>query len=236
MSTPVTPVITTAGLNAIFNDQHSGLKSTISQIAIGDAGYTPSADQTELRAEKVRVTARAAREIIPRQLRVEALLDGPEELWIREIGFWLDNGVLLAVWSDPDTPLAYKSASTDLLLALDLAIDALPPDQITVQSSGPDYNMYLADPLAQITASLAHQATEQLQHRFRSEDTFRALEEKDTAIIRQIDALSQRLTNSQRQAETNRLNMLSALTTAVANQATAHLNLLFKLSEKGVIS
>lgn len=49
MSTALQPVITKAGLAAIFNATNSGFSAEITHIVVGTGNYTPSNEQKTLR-------------------------------------------------------------------------------------------------------------------------------------------------------------------------------------------
>ncbi|WP_294948238.1 phage tail protein [Sulfurivirga sp.] len=166
----IQPVITDAGLAAVFAAQNDGLAATISHMAIGDAAYTPTAARTTLGHERLRVPVHSARRADSDRIHLEALFEGTEAFWIREVGFFLEDGTLLAVWSDPSQALGYKSADVAFLLALDLTLAAMPPDSVTVNATGPDVNLYIADHLAVITAAIADQANDHLRLRFQLMD------------------------------------------------------------------
>jgi hypothetical protein len=55
---------------------------------------------------------------------------------VRELGVYLADGTLLAVWSHPTQALAYKTAGSDMLLSYDLVLSALPPNSVTVDGTG----------------------------------------------------------------------------------------------------
>jgi phage-related tail fiber protein len=58
MTTYISPVITDAGIKAIFSATRKGLEGDISHIALGDgggSGYTPNANANALRNERFRV-------------------------------------------------------------------------------------------------------------------------------------------------------------------------------------
>lgn len=79
-------------------------------------------------------------------IHLTTLADGAAEFWVREIGFLLADGTLLAVWSHATEILTYKAAGTDLLLAYDLSLSALPADSVTIVSSAAGLNLTLAAP------------------------------------------------------------------------------------------
>jgi hypothetical protein len=136
MSTAFKPVITQAGITAVFNATHSGLQANIVEVALGDQGWTPEASATALKREKRRIPISNGNRLSDSQIHITAIEDGELAYWVREIGFYLDDGTLLAIWSHPSQPLAYKAAGVDLLLAFDLALSALPADSVKVIGTG----------------------------------------------------------------------------------------------------
>jgi len=146
------PVITDAGIRAVFNAANDGLEARITHIALGDAAYAPSASASALRSERVRVPVGGGRRVAPHEIEVQALVDDGPSFWVREVGFFLADGTLLAVWSSETTPLAYKTAGIPLALAYYLLLEALPADSVTIEVSGPSINLTML-PLAVSTAT-----------------------------------------------------------------------------------
>jgi phage-related tail fiber protein len=134
----LTPLITTAGLNAVINATNDGVNAKIVSIVLGDTAWEPDASADALQNERARVPITSSTRISPTQIHLTAIENGDVEYWVREIGFVLEDGTLLAVWSQPDQdrPLAYKAASIDLLLGFDLVLSALPADSVIVEDSG----------------------------------------------------------------------------------------------------
>ncbi len=156
MSTPLQPVITKAGLSAIWRQDNTGLAAQITHVVVGTAGYTPVNTQTALRAQVAKIPISDGEKLSETLLHVTALADGSLAIWVREIGFLLSDGTLLAVWSSAGDPLAYKPAGSDLLLAYDLSLTALPPGSVTITSTGAGLNLTLSEELAALaTASIA---------------------------------------------------------------------------------
>lgn len=154
MSTPLVPTILEVGLNAIWRAGNDGLAAQITHVALGDMGYTPNQGQTGLRAEKARYAVADGQRVSSRQIHLTALADGNAEFWVREIGFVLADGTMLAVWSDPVRPLAYKAAGVDLLLAYDLTLSAVPADSVTVQSTGAGLSLAMAEEYATLSTAM----------------------------------------------------------------------------------
>ena len=152
MSTAIIPTLLDAA--RFINDTGTGITARrITHIALGDVGYVPSAKQTALRRELARYPISGGRRISDTQLHVTALADDGTEFYVREVGFVLDNGALLAVWSDPEHSLCYKSALHQLLLAFDLDISALPAGSVTIEAPEHNLNLSVAAELAQLAAA-----------------------------------------------------------------------------------
>ncbi|WP_377153664.1 phage tail protein [Roseateles sp. UC29_93] len=152
----MTTLVTTTlevGLAALLLLTGDGLSGKISQIALGDAAYTPVQSQLGLRSERARFPIAGGKVVGPRQFHVAAKADGPSEFWVREVGFVLSDGTFLAVWSDPQKPLAYKAAGTDLLLGFDLALSGIPAGSIVIEASG-DLNLSMAGEFATLARSV----------------------------------------------------------------------------------
>ncbi|MEW7980281.1 MAG: phage tail protein [Candidatus Sedimenticola endophacoides] len=137
MSNTLIPVITQVGLQAVFNASNSGLQAEITEIALGDQGWQPDSAATGLRNERRRIQISNGERIAPTQIHITAVEDGTQlEYWVREVGFYLADGSLLAIWSHETQALAYKAAGVDLLLAFDMALAALPAESVTVVGTG----------------------------------------------------------------------------------------------------
>jgi len=159
----LTPLITNAGLQAAFNASSTGLAANITHIALGSGSYAPNAAQTGLTNEVMRVPIADGKMLDAKQLHVTAIASGVQQFWVREVGFFLADGTLLAVWSDTGIALAYKSASVDLLLAFDLALAALPANAITILSTGASLNLNFAGELAELATASIGNMTRQIQ-------------------------------------------------------------------------
>ncbi len=156
MSTPLQPVITQAGLAAIFRATNDGLSAQITHVVLGSTGYTPVQTQTALRSKKGTYPISDGQKLSSTQLHLTAVADDAAEYWVREVGFLLADGTLLAVWSDPAQALAYKSPNAQLLLAYDLSLAALPANSVTITSTGAGLNLTLSEQLAALaSASIA---------------------------------------------------------------------------------
>lgn len=134
MSTPLIPIITSDGLAAVFNLTNDGFEGKITEMALGDTAWDPDDTATDLQNEIARIPVTGER-IAPHQVHISANEDGAVEYWVREIAFYLEDGTLLCLWSNSTKVLAYKSADVDLILSLDLVLDALPANSITIDGT-----------------------------------------------------------------------------------------------------
>lgn len=160
--TALVPTLTLAGLNAVFNEQGDGLQAKITHIVLGDQGRPPSPSHTSLGNQRRRIPIADGEKTGARQLHVTGVVDGDgPEFWVREVGFELEDGTLLALWSS-EQPLAYVSNNVPLLLAFDLRLDALPVDSVTIVTTGA--NLSLAAWGEQYTANAAATVDNMARH------------------------------------------------------------------------
>jgi hypothetical protein len=147
------PVITKAGLSAVWRKDKTGLAAQITHVVIGTEGYTPANTQTALRKQVAVYPISDGETLSSTLLHVTAVADGPQAIWVREIGYLLSDGTLFAVWSHPTDVLAYKPAENKLLLAYDLSLTALPPGSVTITSTGAGLNLTLSEELAAMASA-----------------------------------------------------------------------------------
>ncbi|QHD01040.1 phage tail protein [Pseudomonas sp. S04] len=189
MSTPLQPVITKAGLAAILRADNTGISAQITHIALGSTGYRPDNGQKSLVNQVAKFPISGGERLSSTLLHLTALADGTAAYWVREVGFLLSDGTLLAVWSHPTEALTYKSANTDLLLAYDLSLAALPANSVTIVSGEAGLSLSLAEPLAAQAAALI---AEQLRGLKRS-DAVDQETEKLRIVGERINDLSPRM-------------------------------------------
>ena len=176
MNTSLIPIITRQGLEATLAQHNRGFAATIAAIALGDGkagaqGYTPQTEdgyavQTQLENERERVVIADGRRINDRQLELSAIVESDQEYAVRELGFYLADGTLFAIWSDADRTLAWKSSEVPLILALELALSALPAESVTIQKSAnaKPLELLMTGEVAAIGTALANLQNEQLNH------------------------------------------------------------------------
>lgn len=217
MSTALKPLITKAGLAAIWNATSTGVQAEIAYIGLGSQGYTPTVDQKALRAQVVKYPISGGEKLSSSLIHLTAMADDDKAFWVREVGIYLADGTLFAVWSSPDTPLTYKAADTELLMAYDLSLEALPADSVTIVSTATGLNLTLAAPLAaQASALLAD-----MMRGVQQDDQLDALSKQQKVVGQLLVSLTDRMKEAETQQAKDRENLLIA----VAANAAAVINL-----------
>ncbi|MFG0552141.1 phage tail protein [Pseudomonas sp. yb_9] len=205
MTTPLQPVITTAGLAAIWRADNTGVAAQITHIGLGTTAYTPAKTQTALRTRKGLYPISDGQRLSSTLLHLTAIADDNLEYWVREVGFYLADGTLLAVWSDPAVSLAYKSPNAQLLLAYDLSLSALPADSVTINSTGAGLNLTLAEPMAAMAAALVSEQLRSLQQ----QDQLADLARLQRIATGQIELLFGRVAAAEKQQAVDHDGLLS---------------------------
>ncbi len=155
---PLKPKITNVGLAALFNAANDGLEGLITHVAFGDGAgvsYQPTGNETQLRRELARTTIGGGEREAPTQITVQGVLETAAEFWVREVGFFLSDGTLLALWSEPEKLLLYKSQGTPFIFAFGLALSGVPANAVNVQLSGPAVNVVFDREFALVIANQA---------------------------------------------------------------------------------
>ncbi|MDH0133534.1 phage tail protein [Pseudomonas asiatica] len=155
MSDPLLLTFTKAGLAAALRADNTGIAMEIGSVVVGTSAYTPSNSQKSLVAQVAEYPIIGGERLSDTMLHIIANADGPKAFWIKELGYKLKDGTLLAVWSHPTEALTYKSANTEVLLAYDISFAALPANSVTINSSEASLSLSLAGPLAAQAAALA---------------------------------------------------------------------------------
>ncbi|MBA1195447.1 phage tail protein, partial [Pseudomonas entomophila] len=231
MSTALKPLITKAGLAAIWNATSTGLQAEIAYVGLGDQGFTPTVDQTAQRGLVAQYPIAGGEKLSSSLIHLTALADDGKAFWVRSVGFYLADGTLFAVWSSTGDPLTFKPAAGDILLAYDLSLEALPADSVTIVSTATGLNLTLAAPLAaQAAALIAEQLRgvlqqDQLDAQARQQ---RITQEQQRVTGDELVSLLQRLKAAEQQQSADRENQLVAI---VAN-ATGLISLQHLFSQK----
>ncbi|MBQ4864483.1 phage tail protein [Pseudoalteromonas sp. MMG013] len=171
------PIITQAGLNKAVNAKEKGLSVHLSHIAIGDRGYTPNKNDTALRNEKAIVETGDATDYKNGQFRVSGKFTSDTNYAVREVGFFLSDGTLFALWSHPENVLFYLTPMATVVQGFDLLLSAAPHDAITVTHNG-DLKMYYDDVFMQMTQVQTEMLTAQTQTNTNIVNLYQQLAEK----------------------------------------------------------
>lgn len=167
--TALIPTLLARGIEAATLASLAGYRVEVTHLALGDAGYTPTREQGGLVSERVRIPLYDAQEKSPGHLHMNALVEGDDEFWVREVGFLLADGTPFAVWSNPEWALAWKQAGIDLLIAYDLLLSEVPEGSVTVVSTGADLSLSMVSEYAVLATAQIHVMTRQIQQRFETE-------------------------------------------------------------------
>ena len=129
---PGLQIITTkAGRAALVNAEHNGTAPlTIAEIGITAAVFNADADMTALPAEIKRIRTISGEVVAADTMHVTIRDDGSDTYTVRGIGYWLSNGVLLGVYSQPD-PILQKSSQSMMLLAADTVFTTISATSLT---------------------------------------------------------------------------------------------------------
>jgi len=152
---------TDAGLAELVSAKNLGIHGAITHMAAGDKSYTPQASQETLVNEKQRVEIEDSEDLSSTQIRMGARFSGELEYEVREIGFFLESGTLLAIYSVPNKLLTYKSANSDWVQKFTLDISMLPTDSVTIQVGTENINLMLSEELASMTVAFIKAQTVQ---------------------------------------------------------------------------
>ncbi|MEO0442722.1 MAG: phage tail protein, partial [Pseudomonadota bacterium] len=141
MSTTLTPIITQDGISALIDAKNRGVSARITHVAVGDGHgpYEATADMKALKNELQRavVAGGEMRGKLQNQLYLNATIkDGgshiPDVYPIYEMGFFLSDGTLFAIYASPQEKLAEKISGTDFVLAFDLSLTGVDVGEVRI--------------------------------------------------------------------------------------------------------
>lgn len=171
------PVVTEEGHAARMAAKAGGFAVDITHIALGSAGYdvpiyapTGRSTATELQSEKNRVEIQDARQVADNQKDLSFVVEPAEEYYIREIGFYLDDGTLYAIASHPTLALDWASPTTRNLFALEYVIEDGDAESINIVSNGPPLNLLMSREFAVLSRLQFTNALENLRQADRIRD------------------------------------------------------------------
>lgn len=136
---PLEFILTTAGKAAIVSANNTGTNPvTINRVGVGSASWTPTAAATALNTEIKKITAIGGAAVANDTIHVTASDTSSDVYTVKEIGLFLTDGTLLAVYSQ-SAAIITKGAETVALIAADLVITGLPAGSVTVGDTTFDY-------------------------------------------------------------------------------------------------
>lgn len=123
--------ITDAGRAEIINAENTGTGPVeITEVALGSATYAPSTTQTALQAETRRLSTIAGTVVADDTIHVTIRDEGDDAYTVGEFGLYTQHGTLFAVYSQAE-PILQKTASSMLLLSVDIVLGTLAAESIT---------------------------------------------------------------------------------------------------------
>ncbi|WP_288581453.1 phage tail protein [uncultured Methylobacterium sp.] len=157
------PTIVDAGLAACLRAQGNGFEARLSHMAVGRGlpdggtwkGYVPTRAQTALMREDVRVPILSGSKIPEHGFRILARIprttDG-SEMPVREVGWYLESGELLCVWSEvAPAPLTYRTPRAEVDLAHELYLRQVPLSVLSIVVQQPDIPDMIGAHFAQVS-------------------------------------------------------------------------------------
>ena len=194
MTTTLQPKITQQGLEAVFNQSKDGFAAKITHVALGgtdkaeDKGYSVAvnnngyATQTKLINEQQRVEVADGRQVGAHQIDISFIAEGEKSYWLQELGFYLEDGALFAIWSDPDYVLAWKSANVPLIIGLELLLSALPANSVTVTPGDTPLQLVMSQEIAALSTAIIRLQKDQLKQQLQSNSLLQTLEAQQKEI------------------------------------------------------
>ena len=133
---------------------------------MGTVGYTPTRTQTALYAERDRSQVVSVADAGPGQIHITAEFKSTTEYPVREVGFYLSDGTLFAVWSHPQNTLFYQTPLSTVIQGFDLLLSAVPVSAIDVTTTG-DIKMFYGGEFATQAIAQTIMATAQIRANYR---------------------------------------------------------------------
>ena len=123
----------------------------------------PNEDQETLLSERLRSPIASGRVVDGHTLHITAVFDGNEEFWVDEVGFFLEDGTLLAVYSHPDKRIGFKNNTSEFIFAFDLRIATLPEGAVTIEETQQEMSLHMAKDFAKMAAAQINMMTRQIK-------------------------------------------------------------------------
>ena len=168
---------TTVGIAALADVQRTGVVRIISHVAYGTESYTPTKTQTSLRAEVERIEVSTPKidddpnaDDEPVLAEGEILLVGvfksDKSYDVREVGYFLDDGTLLAVQSQEDFLITHKSPDIEVILEAIVGLSDLPPNSIAINFGSTDLKFSVQHELNTMATAIIQSQCREVEHHF----------------------------------------------------------------------
>lgn len=211
--------ITQSGLNKAVNASNRGVNLKITHVALGTSGYQPSRNAKALQNEISRVAIAGGTNVAGNQIHLTAVFDNNQQFSAKEIGFFLEDGTLFALESDPNNVLIYKNSKSTIIEAFDLILDAVPPESITVDTTG-SLSLYYAKEFTTIATSLLDLQHQSIKKQFEELEDQKNRQQIDQALTNRLNAMERnRLEQTKQQLSIN-IATATAITTLQTHQIT----------------
>ncbi len=136
------PIITNLGFAAASQAATLGVPVKITKVGLTATGGTGAATDTSLPGA-VKVDIADGKVISDFQVNVSALLpDTFPSMEVKGIGFYLADGTLFSTYRNTETIISHTGGTT-LLIGMDFVMSDIPPESVTVESTGA--NLVLGD-------------------------------------------------------------------------------------------
>ena len=136
---PLQFVITNAGRAAIAQVGGAIGPVTLTKIALGSGGYTPTATQTALQTEIKRLDPSGSSVPVPGTISITAQDNSADSYSIKEIGLYTNNNVLFAICAQTSVIMT-KASGSAALFAMDFVMTNVPAGTVTVGNVGFTYS------------------------------------------------------------------------------------------------
>ena len=131
-------IITDAGQAAAIDADHNGLQIELTEIAIGSGLWKPDSTSTALQNEIKRITNLGAVDLSSNMLHLTITDDTKDSYQIGEFGIYTSTGVLFAIYSQ-SSYISEKAADSVFMLSIDISLDTVPPDSVTITGNNFHY-------------------------------------------------------------------------------------------------
>jgi len=136
---PLQFTITNAGRAAIAQVGGAIGPVTLTKIAIGSGGYTPTATQTALQTEIKRLDPSGSSVPVPGTISITAQDNSADSYSVKEIGLYTNNNVLFAICAQTAVIMT-KASGSAALFAMDFVMTNVPAGTVTVGNVGFTYS------------------------------------------------------------------------------------------------